>query len=148
MFERSAWWSESFWPEPGVLMISTLRPSSRKKPSSRATSSGRSWIAFIIEALTFFSSAMAVLLGWFPWRVLLFAATGHATCGCAHSRYSSDVCQSRPNASHWQRGDSSRNGEQFFDRGAPRHHVLLLGKQGDGLQRLAVRRDAEREGVA
>src|SRR2546422_4707527 len=53
MLERSAWWSESFWPEPGVLMISTSRPSSRKKPSSRATSSGRSWIAFIIDALTF-----------------------------------------------------------------------------------------------
>src|SRR5439155_22691123 len=54
MFERSAWWSEFFWPEPGVLMISTSRPWSRKKPSSRATSSGRSWIAFIIDALTFF----------------------------------------------------------------------------------------------
>src|SRR5919201_3344087 len=51
---RSAWWSESRCPEPGVLMISTSRPSSRKKPSSRATSSGRSWIAFIIDALTFF----------------------------------------------------------------------------------------------
>src|SRR5437764_13041707 len=34
-------------------MISTSSPWSRKKPSSRATSSGRSWIAFIIDALTF-----------------------------------------------------------------------------------------------
>src|SRR5207247_6116507 len=54
MLERSAWWSESFCPEPGVLMISTSSPWSRKKPSSRATSSGRSWIAFIIDALTVF----------------------------------------------------------------------------------------------
>src|SRR5689334_3410256 len=53
MFERSAWWSEFFWPEPGVVMISTSSPWSLKKPSSRATSSGRSWIAFIIDALTF-----------------------------------------------------------------------------------------------
>src|SRR5213592_4601494 len=60
MFERSAWWSEFFWPEPGVVMISTSSPSSRKNPSSRATSSGRSWIAFIIETRTFFSAfAMA-----------------------------------------------------------------------------------------
>src|SRR5687767_6521791 len=51
---RSAWWSESRWPEPGVLTISTSRPWSRKKPSSRATSSGRSWMAFIMDALTFF----------------------------------------------------------------------------------------------
>src|SRR6266850_3165129 len=60
MFERSAWWSESRWPEPGVLMISTSRPSSRKKPSSRATSSGKSWIAFIIDALTFLMSSGSV----------------------------------------------------------------------------------------
>src|SRR5882672_2844041 len=58
MLERSAWWSESFCPEPGVLMISTSRPWSRKKPSSRATSSGRSWIAFIMEALTFLIGAL------------------------------------------------------------------------------------------
>src|SRR5947199_4753514 len=56
MFERSAWWSESFWPEPGVVMMSTSSPWSPKNPSSRATSRGRSWIAFIIEALTFFMS--------------------------------------------------------------------------------------------
>src|SRR3954471_11493753 len=55
--ERSAWWSESFCPEPGVLRISTSSPWSRKKPSSRATSRGRSWIAFIIDARTFFISA-------------------------------------------------------------------------------------------
>src|SRR4029077_8206361 len=55
MFSRSAWWSELRWPEPGVLRISTSSPSSRKKPSSRATSSGRSWIAFIMETFTFFS---------------------------------------------------------------------------------------------
>src|SRR5258706_7206835 len=63
MFERSAWWSESRCPEPGVLMISTARPWSRKKPSSRATSSGRSWTAFIMDALTDFmaSSPRAVL---------------------------------------------------------------------------------------
>ena len=48
------------WPVPGVLRISTSRPSSRKKPSSRATSSGRSWMAFIIEDLTFFSVAVAI----------------------------------------------------------------------------------------
>src|SRR5438045_4981210 len=57
MFERSAWWSEFFWPEPGVVMISTSSPWSLKKPSSRATSNGRSWIAFIIDALTFFMPA-------------------------------------------------------------------------------------------
>src|ERR1044071_4596876 len=57
MFERSAWWSEFAWPEPGVRRISTSRPWSRKKPSSRATSSGRSWMAFIIEAFTFFRLA-------------------------------------------------------------------------------------------
>src|ERR1051326_4950786 len=57
MFERSAWWSEFAWPEPGVRRISTSSPWSRKKPSSRATSSGRSWMAFIIEAFTFFRLA-------------------------------------------------------------------------------------------
>src|SRR5689334_19870855 len=57
MFERSAWWSESFCPEPGVFRISTSSPWSPKKPSSRATSSGRSWIAFIMDARTFFMSA-------------------------------------------------------------------------------------------
>src|SRR5437764_8409541 len=51
---RSARWSESFCPEPGVLMMSTSSPWSPKKPSSRATSNGRSWIAFITDALTFF----------------------------------------------------------------------------------------------
>src|ERR687896_1810042 len=59
---RSAWWSESRWPEPGVFRISTSSPWSRKKPSSRATSSGRSWIAFIIEALTFFMDLILALL--------------------------------------------------------------------------------------
>src|SRR5258707_11026667 len=54
---RSAWWSESRWPVPGVRMMSTSSPWSRKNPSSRATSSGRSWIAFIMEALTFFMAA-------------------------------------------------------------------------------------------
>src|SRR5258708_19920241 len=54
---RSAWWSESRWPDPGVRMMSTSSPWSRKNPSSRATSSGRSWIAFIMEALTFFMAA-------------------------------------------------------------------------------------------
>src|SRR5690349_4129840 len=62
MFERSAWWSEFFCPEPGVVMISTSSPWSLKKPSSRATSSGRSWIAFIIEAFTFFRFAAMRLL--------------------------------------------------------------------------------------
>src|SRR6266496_4236743 len=52
-FSRRAWWSEFRCPEPGVLRMSTSSPWSRKKPSSRATSSGRSWIAFIIDALTF-----------------------------------------------------------------------------------------------
>src|SRR6267143_3678899 len=55
---RSAWWSESRWPEPGVRTISTSRPSSLKKPSSPATSKGRSWMAFIIDALTFFNDAV------------------------------------------------------------------------------------------
>src|ERR687896_1211293 len=59
---RSAWWSESRWPEPGVFTISTSSPWSRKKPSSRATSSGRSWIAFIIEALTVFMDLILALL--------------------------------------------------------------------------------------
>src|SRR5262245_56429099 len=63
MFERSAWWSELRCPEPGVFTISTSRPWSRNKPSSRATSSGRSWIAFIIEALTFFMSRLCAYLG-------------------------------------------------------------------------------------
>src|SRR5439155_23897803 len=36
--------------------MSTSSPSSRKKPSSRATSSGRSWIAFIIETRTVFKA--------------------------------------------------------------------------------------------
>src|SRR6266702_4337682 len=59
-FSRRAWWSEFRCPEPGVLRMSTSSPSSLKKPSSRATSSGRSWIAFIIETRTFFSAfAMA-----------------------------------------------------------------------------------------
>src|SRR5256885_7153544 len=53
ILERSAWWSESRCPEPGVRMISTSRPWSPNRPSSRATSSGRSCTAFIIEALTF-----------------------------------------------------------------------------------------------
>src|SRR3989441_11825079 len=60
--ERSAWWSESRWPEPGVLMISTSRPSSLKNPSSPATSKGRSWMAFIIDALTFLSDAVMARL--------------------------------------------------------------------------------------
>src|SRR5712692_2977584 len=55
MLERSAWWSESRWPEPGVRMISTSSPWSLKNPSSRATSRGRSWMAFIIDAFTFFN---------------------------------------------------------------------------------------------
>src|SRR6267143_3689394 len=55
---RSAWWSESRWPEPGVRTISTSQPSSLKKPSSPATSKGRSWMAFIIDALTFFNDAV------------------------------------------------------------------------------------------
>src|SRR5262245_66216716 len=59
---RSAWWSESRCPEPGVFTISTSSPWSRKKPSSRATSSGRSWIAFIIDALTFFMGLILALL--------------------------------------------------------------------------------------
>src|SRR5678809_1593469 len=33
-------------------MIFTSRPSSLKNPSSRATSSGRSWMAFIMDAVT------------------------------------------------------------------------------------------------
>ena len=57
MLERSALWSESRLPYPGVRTISTSSPWSRKKPSSRATRSGRSWIAFIIEAFTFFRFA-------------------------------------------------------------------------------------------
>jgi len=40
------------------LRISTSSPSSLKNPSSRATSNGRSWIAFIMETFTFFSWAM------------------------------------------------------------------------------------------
>src|SRR5687768_9831427 len=63
MLGRSAWWSESRCPEPGVFTISTSRPSSRKNPSSRATSSGRSWMAFIIEALTFFMAGLCPDLG-------------------------------------------------------------------------------------
>src|SRR5690349_15402412 len=56
MLSRSAWWSESRCPDPGVFSISTSSPSSRKKPSSRATRSGRSWIAFIMETFTFFNA--------------------------------------------------------------------------------------------
>src|SRR5260221_14272207 len=39
-------------------MISTSSPSSLKKPSSRATSRGRSWMAFIIDTFTFFNAAV------------------------------------------------------------------------------------------
>src|SRR5690348_9204400 len=63
---RSAWWSESRCPEPGVLMISTARPWSRKKPSSRATSRGRSWMAFIIDALTVFMAISSNSSGSVP----------------------------------------------------------------------------------
>src|SRR5437870_2860212 len=62
MLSRSAWWSAPRWPVPGVFTISTSSPSSAKKPSSRATRSGRSWIAFIIEALTFLRLAAAELM--------------------------------------------------------------------------------------
>src|SRR6267143_5942518 len=55
---RRAWWSEPRWPEPGVRMISTSRPSSLKNPSSPATSKGRSWMAFIIDAFTFLNGAV------------------------------------------------------------------------------------------
>src|SRR5947207_9901431 len=75
MLERSAWWSEFFWPEPGVRMMSTSSPSSRKKPSSRATSSGRSWIAFIIDALTFLIGVL------FPGAVVDRVLVGRARHG-------------------------------------------------------------------
>src|SRR5438445_6906215 len=53
-------------------MISTSSPWSRKKPSSRATSKGRSWIAFIIDALTVFIGVLfpgAIVHGVFKGRV-------------------------------------------------------------------------------
>src|ERR1051325_11538855 len=131
MSSFSARSSELCWPEPGVTLMSTSRPSSRKKPSSRATSKGRSCTALIIEALTFFSSGMAVP----SLKCLLFSAQWR---GGAFSwifrRLSIDAL--------WRQ---IRNREQLFDREFPQHHLLVHDKLRDRLERLPIRLDAERK---
>src|SRR5215471_16055738 len=58
---RNAWRSALTWAVPGVFTTSTSSPSSRNKPSSRATSTAKSWTAFIAETRTGFNSACIVM---------------------------------------------------------------------------------------
>src|SRR5215471_11344183 len=59
---RNAWRSALTWAVPGVFTTSTSSPSSRNRPSSRATSTARSWTAFIIETRTGFRSVCVVIV--------------------------------------------------------------------------------------
>src|SRR3979411_2228589 len=130
MFSRSAWWSESRCPGPGVFRMSTSSPSSRKKPSSRATSKGRSWIAFIIETRTFFS---ALALGRaFPslGTDSIFARAGKHTSARSRSQGGHHFPHEQIHRTHRLFRTQVPEGEdeqQVVDAGPPHHLRKLLG---------------------
>src|SRR4051812_42165642 len=49
---------------PGVVTKSRSRPSSLKKPLSRATSTGRSWTAFMVATCGFLAACGFLVASW------------------------------------------------------------------------------------
>src|SRR5438034_10451369 len=137
MFSRSAWWSESRCPDPGVFRMSTSSPSSRKKPSSRATSKGRWWTAFILETRTFFSALAMGRASPFLGTHSILARAGKHTSARSRSQGGHHFPHEQIHLTHRLFRTQAPEGEdeqQVVDAG-PAHHLRKL--LGDRLRRAA-----------